>query len=403
MFSSIDWNFVQTLLLPLASPLAAIFAWPVPFAICAIATFAIAFAISLVIVLSARWHAHVSADHLDEVQKIHTGNIPRIGGLAIAIALAYAGMDLLSNAKLNLLVLLGLAALPAFIFGFLEDLTNSVSVRVRFIATLLAGIVGCFLLEHNLHSVGFETIDAMLSYAAFAIVFTAVASAGLATSINMIDGLNGLSSFISIAILLGLATLANHAGDMAIYRVAVLGVCAIAGFAVFNWPFGKIFLGDGGAYLIGFFIAWIAILIRSRDGQSISAFAMLLVCAYPIIETLFSMARRITIKKLVGAPDQKHLHHLIFFHVKYSFHVPARRANSVAGLLTALLAIPPILLAVQHPSDKPLLLTLFVIFTLLYLCLYILLSKWARRVHARKHAQFTANPFEDRSRLSKLS
>ncbi len=382
---------MQTVLLPLASPLAAFFAWPVPFAICAIATFAIAFAISLVIVLSAHWHGHISADHFDEVQKIHTGNIPRIGGLAIAVALAYAGMDLLSNAKLNLLVLLGLAALPAFIFGFLEDLTNSVSVRVRFIATLAAGVVGCYLIEHNLHSVGFETIDAVLSFAGVAIIFTAIASAGLATSINMIDGLNGLSSFISIAILLGLATLANQVGDVAIYQMAILGVCAIAGFAVLNWPFGKIFLGDGGAYLIGFFIAWVAILIRSRDG-GISAFAMLLVCAYPITETLFSMARRITIKKLVGAPDQQHLHHLIFYHVKYSFHVPAGRVNSVAGLLTALLAIPPILLAVQYPSDKAVLLTLFVIFTVLYLCLYILLSKWARRLHAKKHAPAHSQP-----------
>ena len=374
---------MQTLLLPLAAPLAAYLAWPVPFTICAIVTFLIAFGVCLAIVLSARWHEHLSGDHLDEVQKIHVGQIPRIGGLAIAVAIAYAGLDLLDNAKLNLLVLLGIAALPAFVFGFLEDLTNSVSARARFIATLLAGIVGCFLIEHKLHSVGFESIDALLSYAAVAIVFTAIASAGLATSINMIDGLNGLSSFIGIAILIGLATIANQAGDAGVYRIAILGVCAIAGFVAFNWPFGKIFLGDGGAYFIGFFIAWIAILIRSRDGQSISAFAMLLVCAYPIIETLFSMARRAGFNKVVGAPDQKHLHHLIYFHIKYSFGVPLTRANSVAGLLTSLLAIPPILIAIHHPADKPLLIAAFWMFVALYLALYLALQKWAAQVEAQ--------------------
>jgi len=379
---------VQSLLSTLGAPLATLFAWPISFAIAAIITFAISLGVCLAIILTARHHCHLTSDHLDEVQKIHSGQIPRIGGLAIVIALAYAGSELLAVRKIDLMLLLGLAALPAFVFGILEDLTRRVSVRARFMATLAAGVVGCYVLEHTLHSVGFESIDAILSYSFIAIVFTAIASAGLATSINIIDGLNGLSSFISIAILIGLAALANQAGDVDVYKVAILGAVAIAGFAVCNWPLSKIFLGDGGAYFIGFFIAWIAILIRSRDG-SISAFAMLLVCAYPVIETLFSMARRTGFKKLVGAPDQKHLHHLIFFHVKYTLGVPQKWANSVAGLLTALLAIPPIVLALQYPSNKDILIALFATFVGLYLALYIFLQKTARIVHVRQMSSST--------------
>lgn len=377
---------MEDVLAPLVLPIASYIGWPTPFTLRALISFFTSFGICLVILLTARWHHHLSADHFDEVQKIHSGQIPRIGGLAIVGALLIAGSHLIVvSTNLGLIFLLGVAALPAFLFGVLEDFTRNVSVRARFLATLLSGFLGCYVLDSTLSSVGFSLIDQMLSYALIALVFTAIASAGLATSINMIDGLNGLSGFIAMAILIGLANLASQAGDIVVYKAAILGACAIAGFVILNWPFGKIFLGDGGAYFIGFFIAWIAILIRSRDA-GISAFAMLLICAYPIIETLFSMARRTRLKILVGSPDQKHLHHLIFYHVKYSFHVPLKRANSVAGLLTSLIALPPIWLAVQYPGDKSLLIILFVMYTLLYLLLYVTLMLWAKEVSAARYA-----------------
>jgi UDP-N-acetylmuramyl pentapeptide phosphotransferase/UDP-N-acetylglucosamine-1-phosphate transferase len=152
---------------------------------------------------------------------------------------------------------------------------------------------------------------------------------------------------------------------------------AILGFWLFNWPWGKLFLGDGGAYLIGFLIAWMAILLSSRN-PAISAFAPLLICAYPIIETLFSIARRIHFKKRMGQPDQRHLHHLVLFLVKYRLNVSQRWANALAGILTSLVCLPPIALALNMPSDRDALITSFAVMILAYWALYGLLQSQSK-------------------------
>jgi UDP-N-acetylmuramyl pentapeptide phosphotransferase/UDP-N-acetylglucosamine-1-phosphate transferase len=82
------------------------------------------------------------------------------------------------------------------------------------------------------------------------------------------------------------------------------------GFMLLNYPFGKIFLGDAGAYFVGFLVAWVALLLPMRN-EEISPWASLLVCAYPIVEVLYSMARRMKAQLKAGEPDNLHLHTLI--------------------------------------------------------------------------------------------
>jgi UDP-N-acetylmuramyl pentapeptide phosphotransferase/UDP-N-acetylglucosamine-1-phosphate transferase len=87
---------------------------------------------------------------------------------------------------------------------------------------------------------------------------------------------------------------------------------AIGGFLLWNYPRGLIFLGDGGAYLIGFVIAELSVLLVARN-PSVSAWFPLLLSFYPIFETLFTMYRRIVIgKRHPGLPDAAHLHQLIY-------------------------------------------------------------------------------------------
>jgi UDP-N-acetylmuramyl pentapeptide phosphotransferase/UDP-N-acetylglucosamine-1-phosphate transferase len=128
---------------------------------------------------------------------------------------------------------------------------------------------------------------------------------------------------------------------------------ALLGFLVWNYPKGKIFLGDGGAYLLGFWLAEISVLLVVRHPEVSPWFPMLLL-VYPIFETLFSMYRRKVIQgQSPGHPDRQHLHQVIYMRLKRSrtdTSDPASltRLNSMVApfgwLMTLACAVPALLL-----------------------------------------------------------
>jgi UDP-N-acetylmuramyl pentapeptide phosphotransferase/UDP-N-acetylglucosamine-1-phosphate transferase len=152
----------------------------------------------------------------------------------------------------------------------------------------------------------------MLAYPALAIGITCFAVAGVANAFNIIDGYNGLSSMVAIIILGGLAYVAFQVGDIQIMIAALAMIGALLGFLVWNYPHGLIFLGDGGAYLVGFWIAELSVLLTARHPE-VSKWFPLLLCIYPIFETLFTIYRRVILKRVhPGMPDALHLHQLIY-------------------------------------------------------------------------------------------
>jgi UDP-N-acetylmuramyl pentapeptide phosphotransferase/UDP-N-acetylglucosamine-1-phosphate transferase len=105
---------------------------------------------------------------------------------------------------------------------------------------------------------------------------------------------------------------ASQAGDLPIMMCALAGLGAVLGFFVWNFPAGLIFLGDGGAYFLGFYVAELSILLLHRNAV-VSPLFPLLMCIYPIFETVFSMYRRRVIRgRPVGMPDGVHLHSLVY-------------------------------------------------------------------------------------------
>lgn len=241
--------------------------------------------------------------------------VPRVGGIAIFLGVLLAlSARYFQNTEVGTFGLLLLfAALPAFISGLTEDLTKKVGVRIRLLATILsAGLAGYFL-NAWLNSVQILGIDdLMLAYPLAAIAITCFAVGGVANAFNIIDGYNGLSSMVAVIILAGIAYVAFQVGDHAIMIAALAMIGALAGFLVLNYPRGLIFLGDGGAYLIGFWIAELSVLLTARHPE-VSKWFPLLLCIYPIFETLFTIYRRVILRRAhPGMPDASHLHQLIY-------------------------------------------------------------------------------------------
>ena len=152
----------------------------------------------------------------------------------------------------------------------------------------------------------------LLTYSWVAILFLSFAITGLSNAYNIIDGFNGLASMVAIISSVAILYIAFKVQDPLVMGITFISIGAILGFFVWNYPKGFIFLGDGGAYLIGFLIAVAVVLLVVRN-PSVSPWFALLVNAYPVFETLFTIWRRtIHQGRNPGMPDGAHFHSLIY-------------------------------------------------------------------------------------------
>lgn len=261
-------------------------------------------------------HKHLTSDFdLIGIQKFHTIPVPRVGGVAIILAvLLVLCINYYQSSEIGRFgLLLIISALPAFLMGLAEDLFKSVGVRIRLFATFFSAGLAGYLLDGWLNGIQIFGIDyLMMTYPFIAIGITCFAVGGVVNSFNIIDGYNGLSAMVAVIILSGITYVAFQVGDHSIMVAALAMIGGLFGFLIWNYPRGSIFLGDGGAYLIGFWVAELSVLLTVRHPE-VSKWFPVLLCFYPIFETLFTVYRRIFIKKSnAGMPDACHLHQLIY-------------------------------------------------------------------------------------------
>lgn len=270
--------------------------------------------VTMLVVRSAGRHAWLSADHdLSGPQKFHSTPVPRIGGLGISAALL-AGAVLAQftlRRESYALWLLILCSLPAFFSGLVEDLTKTVSPRRRLFFTAVSAALAVWLFAATLDRTDIPGVQQLVQMAPFAIALTLLCVTGIANAVNIIDGFNGLASMCVLLMVSAIAYVAFQVGDPFVMTASLITVGAVLGFFVWNFPAGLIFLGDGGAYLLGFLLAELSVLLLARNAD-VSPMFPLLLCAYPIFETLFTMYRRKFVRGVAtAAPDGIHLHTLI--------------------------------------------------------------------------------------------
>lgn len=361
----------------------------------------------LLILRLQKLHLEYTGDlHDQSRQKYHVGTVPRIGGVAllaaVLVSLGWSSWRGLVSPEVWFLVA---AALPAFGAGCVEDLTKRVSPQLRLAATFASAALAAWLFQLYITRVGIGIIDDWLAWTPFAglsiapvgLLLTVVGAAGVTNSINIIDGFHGLSAAVSMLMFLALGYVGWVVGDSLIVQVSLAMMGALVGFMFWNYPRGLIFMGDGGAYLTGFMLAEIGILLATRNPQ-VSPWFVLLVCAYPIIETLFSMYRKFFIRKISPTlPDALHMHILIYRRLlrwaagpQVSRDVTSRNAATSPYLwMFSSLSIAPAVLFWSHPAALQL---AFLAYILFYLWFYRKLVKfraprWLKRSVTDRPAQ----------------
>jgi UDP-GlcNAc:undecaprenyl-phosphate/decaprenyl-phosphate GlcNAc-1-phosphate transferase len=261
-------------------------------------------------------HAHWSLDPVGAApQKIHATPTPRIGGFCLVAGLGLSEIAIFATGQGDahgLFSHLIFASVPAFLGGIAEDVTKDMRVASRLLLNMLAAAAGVWLLGAVIPRLDVPGLDLLLGWSPFAIAFTVFAVGGVTNSINLIDGYNGLAGGHALIVLAAMAWVSALVGDAFLFVSALAMIGALIGFLLWNYPKGRLFLGDGGAYLLGFWTAELAVLLVARHPE-VSPWFPLLLLAFPIWETLFTMFRRKLLQRVSpGQPDRLHLHQLIY-------------------------------------------------------------------------------------------
>lgn len=336
------------------------------------ALFALGGAFALLI--AARRH-QFGIDFPGALQSRHVDPTPRIGGLAVYLAAAAAGAFVEDPVAASIMGHLLVAALPALVVGLAEDLTRGVSPSWRLGATLLSGFLVCLLSGHALTRLDIPLVDMALRWAPAAMLVTAIGVCGVSNAINIIDGFHGLASGTAAIALLALAWVAHALGDYSLVNVAVIIACALAGFGLLNFPWGKMFLGDGGAYFAGFALGWVAVLLPARN-PSVSPWASLLICAYPVTEVMYSIVRRAMRGRSPMSADSKHLHGLVATKIvqRHLRALGPTLQNATVSVIMWAFALAPMLAAIAFATEPALLMASATLFVAAYHFTYRRLS-----------------------------
>lgn len=271
--------------------------------------FLASFLLCIAVVLTKSWHGAFSMDTTDGIQKFHSAPTPRIGGIPIVLALVMVWGKSTTEIQTFLAPIL-FAGMPAFLFGIAEDMTKQIGVVQRLLATMCSGVLAWWITGYSLSRLDIWGFDVLMQFTFFSVIFTAFAMGGVANSINIIDGFNGYASLTCTIAFIGFGLIAIQVGDQKLALISLILAASAWGFFWINWPFGKLFLGDGGSYFLGFALAWIAVLLIERN-SNVSAFSALVICILPITEVLFSIFRRKVRNDHPGKPDSLHFHSLL--------------------------------------------------------------------------------------------
>ena len=270
---------------------------------------------SLVLTYVVRERATRAAlfDPMDD-RKVHTRNIPRVGGVAIflSVVLALLAMVLLagfdgaglSGSKL-LIILVGGAA--THLLGLYDDL-RQMRARYKF-AAQIAIAIAIYLAGVRIEMIALPLVGQIAFGPAMALIFTIFWFVGLTNAFNLIDGLDGLASGAAMFALTTMFVVATINGQMGAALVTLALAGATLGFLRYNFHPASIFLGDSGSLFLGFMLAGVGA-ISSQKGSTVVAIAIPLVSlGLPVLDTSLAITRRFLRGQPIFSADRGHIHH----------------------------------------------------------------------------------------------
>jgi UDP-GlcNAc:undecaprenyl-phosphate/decaprenyl-phosphate GlcNAc-1-phosphate transferase len=272
-------------------------------------------------------------------RKQHKNPTPLCGGLAIYLAIL---LTLLFHGFQypNQTAYLAASALLVVV-GLVDDF-RGLSIKVRIVAQLFAGLIMTEVADIKIMSLGDLLFNGNLELGRLATPFTLFAIVGGVNAFNMVDGIDGLAGALSLVSMTTLALVAWYAQDMLLFNFCNIIIAAIIAFLSFNlrifgFPSASVFLGDTGSTLLGFTVCWSAISASQCEHPLVAPTTVLWIMAIPLFDSVCSMLRRLSRGKLPFVPDREHLHHIMSISGYSVNQVVVRQASY--GLIMAIIGI----------------------------------------------------------------
>ena len=245
-------------------------------------------------------------------RKIHSGEVPLVGGLAIFLASCAAVIIYIDQGE-GLMPLCFGAAL-VLVGGLIDD-RWTLSAGIRFLVQICACLTMTLLGEVVLSNMGHLFFAQLLSLGWLAIPITIFSAVGVINAFNMIDGMDGLSGAVFIVAAGSMSWLAAGVGRSDDQMVLLIATAATLGFTLLNARFpwnrtARVFLGDSGSTLLGFVLAWYLIDLSQGPNRAFAPITAVWLFALPLLDTGYLMIKRFQDGKSLVAADQEHLHHL---------------------------------------------------------------------------------------------
>lgn len=303
-----------------------------------------------------------------DIQKhsIHKIFIPRLGGLAIYISLVTISFYEFYFNYSNKMAFLSLLLLPIFIAGIVEDIFSNVKPSIRLLASLMSALLFCYFYE-PINSIDFPLLDFLMNFEGFKILLTLLAFMAITNSFNLLDGLNGLCTFNYLSVMLSIL-LIQYFDNLTIMDVNIYALFLPLGFLLLNFPLSKIFLGDSGAYILGFISAFSITVFFNHHHHDYFSWSAILLLIYPITETIFSFIRRFFSNNPIMNPDNSHLHNILF---SYFQDKDVILANPIATIVLLPIIIYGPLLGFLFRNNFLFTITSIFTFIFIYIFLYI--------------------------------
>jgi len=237
-------------------------------------------------------------------RKVHTGAIPRIGGMAMVVGACFP--MLLWLPYTNTVVAFLLALLILLVFGAWDD-SRELDYRLKFLGQFLAVFVIVFWGDVNIAVFPFAGMDPVPPY--LSIPVTIIFLVGVTNAVNLSDGLDGLAAGVALLSLAAIALLANLASGDVIVMASFVVAGTIFGFLRYNTYPARIFMGDTGSQFLGFTVGVLSVMLTQQVNTALNPWLPLFLVGLPIVDTLFVMTRRISEGRSPFAADKSHMHH----------------------------------------------------------------------------------------------
>jgi len=269
------------------------------------------------------------------VQRIHLHETPRLGGFIFILSLTSFVAFSNTNESIQLLKIILICLLPIIFMGIKEDLFHNVEPAIRLMALLFVGwlfrakFTGPLPILTDIPFIG-----KLLLLQGGTSIFYILSMVAVANGMNLIDGVNGLCASVALSILGALLFLSYKTSDVVMLSTIFCVILILIPFLIFNYPYGKIFLGDLGAYSLGLIISMFTIILFGRHPE-ISPWVAVLILIYPATEVVFSLLRRAINGVSIYHADRFHLH-LKYFH----FFRPQPAYKKIANALVTPILSP---------------------------------------------------------------